>query len=324
MTTPTHHRRILAAALLAAASLVAPASAQPIDAPHKPMKTADAAPGVRTVKAGDGVVLHVRDTGEGSPILLLTGGPGFSGVQLESTAAHLAATHRAILPDQRGTGKSALVPFDPTRLSLDLLIADLESIREDMGFASWTVLGHSWGGMLSMAYAAKHPGAIDALVLIDPGGIEPSFMVRYQQNLMQSLPPEAMMKLGTLAPTDNTPEAIAEVNRIMAPAMVAAEKDIEALRAHMAPDQFDGRVSMMLQGSVGTLDSREGLKAFDKPVLIVQGDQDAIGRETIETIAKTLDQAEIVIIENCGHWPMIEQPEALFKALDAFMKTDTE
>jgi len=68
------------------------------------------------ITSADDLSLFVRHYGSGeTPIVLLTGGPGYSGDYLEEVAVRLAKEHRVILPDQRGTGRSVINPWDVRR-----------------------------------------------------------------------------------------------------------------------------------------------------------------------------------------------------------------
>jgi len=77
------------------------------------------------IASGDGLSLYVREyPGErqGSPIVLLTGGPGFSGDDLEPLAIRLASRRRVLLPDQRGTGRSVVNPWNPSFITTDRMV----------------------------------------------------------------------------------------------------------------------------------------------------------------------------------------------------------
>ena len=84
---------------------------------------------VKTLVRPD-LVLHYRDYGQGEPVLILMGGPGFSGEGMEPVAQMIAKKGRAIVPDQRGSGGS--IPEDAKAVTLNATIADFEALREDL------------------------------------------------------------------------------------------------------------------------------------------------------------------------------------------------
>ncbi len=293
-----------------------------------PLTPARADNNTHTVQAAPNINLRVRDFGDNTnkpPVLMLTGGPGFAGAQLLSTAESLAATRRVILPDQRGTGESTVDPLaiDPALFNFAQAVADLETIRTSLNIETWSIAGHSWGGLLAMLYAAQHPDRVDSLALISPAGIESSFWQTYQQNIFDNLTDAQRQSLGTIPPpADQSPGAIAayiiEANTLMAPAMLANKEALLALQDEMTQANFNPIVSLSMQDEMQSYDLREQLKDFTPPVLVIQGDADPIGRSTADTIIESFQNDELTIIENCGHWPMLEQPAALNTALTKF------
>ncbi|BAL97387.1 proline iminopeptidase Pip [Rubrivivax gelatinosus IL144] len=114
---------------------------------------------------GDGHVLALREWGAagGRPALVLHGGPGSGGSALLARVFD-PARWRVLVPDQRGAGASR--PRGTTvRNTTDHLLADLRTLRRELGITSWTVVGGSWGATLAVAHAADEPGAVDALLL---------------------------------------------------------------------------------------------------------------------------------------------------------------
>lgn len=99
----------------------------------------------------------------GIPVIFLHGGPG-AGISPKSRRFFNAEKYHIILFDQRGSGQST--PLGETRAnSTQLLIEDIERLRELMGIPQWLVFGGSWGSTLSLAYAQAHPERCLGLVL---------------------------------------------------------------------------------------------------------------------------------------------------------------
>jgi proline iminopeptidase len=128
----------------------------------------------------NGVSLWVETRGGGTamPLMVLNGGPGVSHQYLlvSSVCDSLARRRPVIFYDQRGTGLSPALAKDQS-CTLSDQIANLDSLRALLGFARMDVLGHSWGGNLAMAYAARHPDRINRLIICDsehPSGKKPS------------------------------------------------------------------------------------------------------------------------------------------------------
>ena len=114
---------------------------------------------------GDGHQLWVEVKGAvgGIPALFLHGGPG-SGFQPGNAGLFDPARFRTVFFDQRGAGRS--LPKGALRANTTAdLIADIEQLRQHLGFARWLVVGGSWGATLALAYAEIYPERVSGLVL---------------------------------------------------------------------------------------------------------------------------------------------------------------
>ena len=92
---------------------------------------------------------------QGMPVLFLHGGPG-SGTSPRQRRFFDPDHYRIILFDQRGAGRST--PLGEYRdNTTQLLIADIERLREMLGIERWLLFGGSWGSTLALAYGQAHP-----------------------------------------------------------------------------------------------------------------------------------------------------------------------
>lgn len=128
-----------------------------------PSPTAWPTPARLAVGRGHRMAFRCVGPGDGEPWLLLHGGPG-SGAQPGLVAPLDRAWQRGIAPDQRGSGASR--PRGATRGNhTAALVADLEALRHHLGLERWSVLAGSWGTVLALAYAQRHPRRVQRLVL---------------------------------------------------------------------------------------------------------------------------------------------------------------
>jgi len=114
---------------------------------------------------GDGHELYVETVGRdgGFPAVYLHGGPG-SGCQPDHRKLFDPQRFHAVLFDQRGCGRSKPKGSRDANTTAHL-IADMEAIREHLGFERWMVVGGSWGATLALAYAEQHPQRVRGIVL---------------------------------------------------------------------------------------------------------------------------------------------------------------
>jgi aminoacrylate hydrolase len=101
----------------------------------------------------------------GAPTLLLASGLTGEAGYWEPNLPALAARHRVIVYDQRGTGRSD--PAVDGILTVDTLAADMAMLLDATGTASATVIGHGVGGMAGLALALAAPARVERLVVIN-------------------------------------------------------------------------------------------------------------------------------------------------------------
>jgi proline iminopeptidase len=111
------------------------------------------------------VPIYCKSIGEGPPLVLLHGGPGSNHQYFLPWVLGLARSHRLVLIDQRGCGRSGPAS-DPRRYTLDAMVDDLETVRDALGLGRMALLGHSFGGLLAQAYAVRHAARLSHLVLV--------------------------------------------------------------------------------------------------------------------------------------------------------------
>jgi proline iminopeptidase len=109
--------------------------------------------------------LYIEQVGnpKGIPILFLHGGPG-AGCEDYHRRFFDPQAYRVVLFDQRGCGRSTPHAGLQENTTWDL-VADIESIRQQLGIERWLLFGGSWGSTLALAYAETHPEQVIGMVL---------------------------------------------------------------------------------------------------------------------------------------------------------------
>ncbi len=116
----------------------------------------------RTVAVREGRIplgkasLYSREIGRGQPVIVLHGGPDFDHGYLLPDLDRWADAFRLIYYDQRGRGKSA-DQVRPEGVTLASDVDDLNQVMQHFRLGSAAVLGHSWGAVLALEYALRHP-----------------------------------------------------------------------------------------------------------------------------------------------------------------------
>ena len=272
----------------------------------------------------DGVTLHYRTAGSGPPIVFLSGGPGFDVDYMIPLGDFVPATYQRLFYEQRGTGRS-LVTLSPETMTLRHVVDDLEALRVHLKQERLFLLGHSWGGILAMSYAAAYPDRVDRMILIGSGGPTFDFGPRMSDNIEVRLRPEdreaaRYWSEAAKRGVDADKAALEQIRAIM-PGYFFDRARALAFAAQTPDGSLHTRVNALLFADLAThYDVRQGLATLARPVLIVQGHQDPMSDKTAEAVHAAIAGSVLTYINKCGHFPWIEQPDPFRAALAAFFK----
>jgi esterase len=116
----------------------------------------------------NGLTCHYLQWGDaGSPAVLMLHGLRSYARTWEPVARALSGSYLVIAPDFRGRGDSS---WDPKRRYFtDTYVSDIENLVALLGLTRLRIVGHSMGGTVGYAYAARHPEQVEALVVEDIG-----------------------------------------------------------------------------------------------------------------------------------------------------------
>lgn len=255
------------------------------------------------IHSDDNVTLTVNEFGSGKPVVLLAGGPGFNATYLEPIWKALPG-YKFIVPDQRGTGHSFLTKIDSGTMQIDRYVEDLDVLRKHLKLKKLVLAGHSWGGMLAFAYAARYPENVDRLLLLGSGGITRDFFMYFNSNIKMRLREE------DLAEAKASKGLAANLSAIW-PGYFFNRQSAMATKSLVDTNLADHNAAkinnLTLQDYKKTGSSRAAsLKKFSAPVYIIQGRQDPVGESTAYETKQIIPQTRIFFIEKCGHLPWLE------------------
>jgi len=277
-----------------------------------------------TFQSDDGVTLYYDVVGKGEPVVLLSGGPGFSPEYLRPVADAIAKKNMAVLFHQRGTGKSTLEKYDGSVLELKKLVADLDALRRELKQEKLTLVGHSFGGILSMMYAREHPDRIRALALLDSGGPTLQAVPKFNANLEARFSEDEKIRIKEWSDPEKKKtqhkRAVLEITKAKTAAYFADRSKAALLIDSMDEQWFNDAVFWGVVMQMGALDLRAGLEKVKAPVIVIHGKQDPL--ESADEVHATFPGSRLVLIENAGHFPWLEQPEKVYGALNEFLAAE--
>jgi proline iminopeptidase len=275
------------------------------------------------VKTDNGVI-HYKTYGNGEPILIINGGPGLDCEGFSSLAELISDKYMTILYDQRGTGKSELNPVDSITVTMDLMVKDIEALRNYLEIKEWIVLGHSFGGWIAEYYASCCPESISAMILSGSGGIDMEILDYFNANLQMRLSQAERDSLkywnNILNKGDTTFTARYNKAKYLASAYLFNKKFIPVLALRLA-NAGNPEITGLVYKDLFKIrfDCKESLRNFSKPVLIIQGRQDIVGSGTAYKTHLTLKNSELVFLNECCHYGWLEQEKQYIDEIENFI-----
>lgn len=280
----------------------------------------------------NGAKIWTVSFGTGEPIFFIAGGPGNAHYYLRAFDS-LSTTNTLVYFDAFGRGKSDTAK-NVGEYSLQRDVEDLEALRKEMGYKSFSILGHSYGGVVAQAYAIKYPDNVSHLILANSFH---SFLM-WQENCDNS-----NHEIKT-----NYPEVWSDLMKVREEGAVSSDQNHQDIYSRVPygflyaynPENFrrSGRKpypnfmntklyyqmvgkdgDFLVSNDIGNFDFRKGLKNLKMPILIYGGRYDRVAVPwMMDKYKEYCPQAKYVIFEKSGHVPQVEEPEATLKLIRDF------
>ncbi|GGG38614.1 hypothetical protein GCM10011532_23020 [Christiangramia forsetii] len=272
----------------------------------------------------DGKIAY-QTFGKGFPVLIINGGPGMNSNGFASLAKMLSENNTTIIYDQRGTGKSKLKELNASNMTIDLMVEDIEVLRQELGFEQWIVLGQSFGGMLAYAYAAKYPERVNAMIQSHSGGMSlrnvGSFSI---MNRLTEAENDSLVHYSAMMHTSpGNPRLAKKRAYFMAKAYLAGTEHENTVAERLLEVNRD--LNSMIWGNMrsNNFDKTPEMREFQNKVLIIHGLQDVVPIEIAEFAHEVLSNSELLKIEDCGHYGWLDRPDVYLKKVKEFLKANS-
>jgi proline iminopeptidase len=260
-------------------------------------------------------------------VLCLNGGPGLPCDYLRDAHSCLIDRgYRVVAFDQLGTGASDR-PTDPSLWTITRYVTEVETVRQALGLGRVHLLGHSWGGWLSVEYALTHPEALKTVILEDTAADIPH-LIGELERLRAALGPEtvAMMQRHEAEGTLDHPvyqAAITILNHRHVcrlddwPAPVRRSLD----DWNMGPyGTIQGPNEFLYTGNLKDWNRLPDMHRITVPVLITCGEHDELTPACALRMKLALPNAQLKVFPNSSHMPFYEEPHAYYPVLLDFLE----
>jgi len=258
----------------------------------------------------------------GERLLVLHGGPGAHHDYLLPQMLRLAAAREVILYDQRGGGRSRAA--DSAAVTWQAHVDDLRHVVTELALKPLTIVGYSWGGLLALLYtleAQRHPNMERPyrLVLIDPAPLSRVFRGTFDDEFARRQRSESIRELREDLAGSGMRESDPETYRQRAFELSVTPYFARPESARdLTPFRVTARVQQSVWQSLGDYDLVPTLSSLHVPALFIHGRHDPIPLESTEQAARAM-HARLLVLEASGHVPYVEQPGALFGAIEQFL-----
>jgi proline-specific peptidase len=308
----------------AARAAASPALPQPDPRLWAPPRGVPVRDGYATAANGK-IYYRLFGGGKRLPLVVLHGGPA-AGHGYMMPYAQLATDRPVVLYDQSGCGKSSAPP-ELKRYTVARYVQELEDLRRQLGVERMLLLGHSWGGLLAPAYAAKHPDRVAGLVLAGTSADWQGF-TDAAQHWLAELGPQAVATAQRAERTGRTsdPAYQALLERYYALHLCRLKTwpqflvDAgEAIGRNHVYQYLNGPSEFQFTGALAGYDGKPAARSIRVPTLVTCGEFDEGPPAVARRLAGLIRGARLEVFAGLSHMSHIEDPARVVGATRRFL-----
>jgi proline iminopeptidase len=255
-------------------------------------------------------------------LLVLHGGPGADYCYMLPQMLHLGERYDLLFYDQRGGGRSKSDPQVP--ITWRTHVEDLGAVVTEFGLEPLSLVGYSWGAMLALLYTSeqrRNPHLVPParLALINPAPLTREYRRQFEAEFTRRQQgPDILAMREELASSGLRERDPAAYRQRAFELSVAGYFSDPTKARDLTPFRVVGRVQQSVWESLGDFDLTGDLEGIRIPSIVIHGRDDPIPLASSLEAARALG-TNLVVLDDCGHVPYVEQPERLFSALDTFL-----
>lgn len=261
---------------------------------------------------------------EGTPILVVHGGPGFS--SMPEVIKDLATDRPVCFYDQLGCGRSDKAK-DIGLYNVENYVDELDEVIEGLGFENVILLGMSWGcGLVCSYMLEKRSKKVKGLILSGPLLSSPKWETDQRENIL-ALPESTRLKIEKYEISKDYgaeyQEAVGEYYRRFVCRLDPWPEHLQMVMGAMNMDiylEMWGPSEFTVTGNLKDFDLSQRLSEIHVPVILICGDNDEALVKTVKDFQTAFRHAHMAVIPNSAHMHHIEQPEIYKAVIRGFLK----
>jgi proline iminopeptidase len=281
------------------------------------------------IVALNGVDLHYRVSGNGPLMFLISSGWGVGSGYLQRGFAFLQDRFRLVFIDTRGSGLSGR-PANAAKMSSHDMADDIEALREHLDLPSMWILGASNSGAIAISYAERYRDRVEKMVLIGsqvlgfPAANDTQAFLQARAEYPEyktAIQTARRGFSGELDFAESDESLTAFIEQILPLYLQHPEKNLK-----FAQEQLSGRIASYAFRAQNAADRAAGvdqtllLDQICASVLIISGRHDWICPVAVaERLLQGIPNSHLVIFEESGHMPWLEEPTAFAAELIRFL-----
>jgi pimeloyl-ACP methyl ester carboxylesterase len=278
--------------------------------------------------SGNGAKISYRQTGEGSDVILIHGLAANGAFWQLNLVQELAQRHRVTVFDLRGHGYSEITMGGYRACEL---AEDLRDLMDHLGIAQATLIAHSYGGNVALAFVDIYPARVERLVLADTRvhAIQPSNYAHDWPNAESALP--RLKSIGIEIPVDERDSGIWLLEELAKPHWRTQKEKLRGSPLYMPFGPWSGGkrsadkwlyllASSNARQQFTEVDrpSLEGLTRIKQPVLAYYGSHSTL-QASFAGLAELLPNCRTAIAEQAGHFFPASQPKVFGQQVASFL-----
>ena len=262
----------------------------------------------------NGTTIWYDVAGSGPPALVLHGGLGLDHTLYQATLTPLEQRLRLVYLDHRGNGRSGRPPLET--ITIEQLADDAAALARHLGEEQFVVIGHSYGGFVAQELVLRHPELAAAVILVDTTPGQLGANERDDEEQGPPPPPEVAALITTLPSTNE--EMVDGVRQLMPHYL--HRRDPSDLDAILDSTVFDAAAMARGFEVLAGWSSIDRLSTIVAPTLVLAGRHDVFTSwPQARRIASRIPGADLVIFEDSGHMPWLDEPDRFFEVVDGWL-----